>query len=202
MFNLISRDLILQKKFLLVYVAVILIFVLMNKHDPAFIFILASIFIPFNTLAYDEKTETNILLNSLPYTRTEIVTARYVGAIIYTLLSIAFTSLLFVVFGHTFTVRDAAIGLGLFLIFAAFTFPLFYILKPGNISTAVLISFILLSFIGPSVFMYAAEKLTFITQFIQSLSEFALYAGAAVTIVVIYSLSWLLATTAYKRKAF
>ena len=52
----------------------------MDVH-PVLTFIVASVFIPFNTYAYDEKAETNILLNSLPYTRNEIIASRYLGAV-------------------------------------------------------------------------------------------------------------------------
>jgi len=42
-------------------------------------------------LSYDEKDNANILLNSLPYTRKEIVSSRYVGVLIFTSLFIMLT---------------------------------------------------------------------------------------------------------------
>ena len=87
MFNLIRRDVILQKKQLLFFIPVILVFIIAGA-PPILTFLVASIFIPFNTYAYDEKVETNILLNSLPYTRKEIIASRYLGAIVYMILAI------------------------------------------------------------------------------------------------------------------
>lgn len=78
MFHLIKRDVILQKKQLLIFIPFILFFIFMDVH-PVLTFLVASVFIPFNTYAYDEKAETNILLNSLPYTRKEIIASRYLG---------------------------------------------------------------------------------------------------------------------------
>ncbi|SKC12866.1 ABC-2 family transporter protein [Lysinibacillus sp. AC-3] len=72
MLNLIRRDVILQKKHLLVFIPFILVFVIFDT-SPVLVFLVASIFIPFNTYGYDEKAETDILLNSLPYTRKEII---------------------------------------------------------------------------------------------------------------------------------
>lgn len=54
MFNLIRRDAILQKRQLLVFIPFIVFFIVMNI-DSVFIFLVASIFIPFNAYAYDEK---------------------------------------------------------------------------------------------------------------------------------------------------
>lgn len=201
MFNLIRRDVILQKRQLLLFIPFVALFIVTDKH-PAFIFLIASIFIPFNAFAYDEKAETNILLNSLPYTRKEIIASRYLGAIVYMVLTIGVTSLALFAVNKTFTITDIAIGCGLFLLFSALTFPLFYILKPGHITMVVLISFILLAGIGPPIVMFLAEHLTAITDFIVSLSTPALYTGATLVIMTLYAVSWVVTTIIYKRKAF
>ncbi|MCM3716472.1 ABC-2 transporter permease [Alkalihalobacillus oceani] len=201
MFNLIRRDLILQKKLLLIYLLMVVFFIMMDKH-PAFTFLIASILIPFNTYTYDERAETNILLNSLPYTRKEIIASRYLGAIAYMGVGMAVASVALFVFNKPFTLTDMAIGGGLFLVFASFTFPMFYIFKPGYISTVVLISFLVLSAVGPSVFMFFAERLTIITHFIASLSMPVLYMGATAVIIVVYAVSWSVTTVIYQRKVF
>ncbi|SDZ38090.1 ABC-2 type transport system permease protein [Evansella caseinilytica] len=201
MFNLIRRDVILQKKMLLTFIPFIGFFIFMDSH-PALIFLVASIFIPFNAYAYDEKAETNILLNSLPYTRKEIIASRYLGAIVYMALSIAVTSLALFIFNKPFALSDIAIGGGLFLLFTACTFPLFYIFKPGYISSVVLISFIFLAGIGPPIVIFLAENLTAITDFIASLSIPVIYTGAAVVIMTLYAVSWGVTTIIYQRKAF
>ncbi|MEK3934359.1 ABC-2 transporter permease [Sporosarcina sp. FSL W7-1349] len=201
MFNLIRRDVILQKRQLLVFIPFIVFFIIMDSH-PALIFLVASIFIPFNTYAYDEKAETNILLNSLPYTRNEIVASRYLGAIVYMMLSIGVTSLALFVLNKPFAMVDIGVGSGLFLLFASFTFPLFYIFKPGYISAAVLISFLLLAGIGPQTVIFLAKHATSVTQFIGNLSIPVLYTGAAFLIMTLYALSWITTTIIYQRKAF
>ncbi|TCJ01709.1 ABC-2 transporter permease [Cytobacillus praedii] len=201
MFNLIRRDVILQKRMLLTYIPFILFFIFMDKH-PALIFLVVSIFIPFNTYFYDEKAETNILLNSLPYTRKEIIASRYLGAIIYMGLSVVITSIALFVFNKPFTVTDLAIGSGLFLLFAAVTFPLFYIFKSRHISSVVMISFLILAAVGPHIVSFLAKHLTTITDFIARLSIPALYTGAAVIIVILYAASWGVTTVIYQRKAF
>lgn len=201
MFHLIKRDVILQKKQLLIFIPFILFFIFMDVH-PVLTFLVASVFIPFNTYAYDEKAETNILLNSLPYTRNEIIASRYLGAVFYMVIAIGLTSVALFSFGKLFSMTDIALGSGLFLLFAAFTFPLFYILKPGYISTAVIIVFIILSGIGPPIMAYLAEHFSVITDFVMNVSIPILYTGSAVLIMLIYLMSWGLSTAIYQRKVF
>lgn len=198
MFNLIRRDLILQKKLIILYLLIPLAFIMLDRHHPAFIFLISSIFIPFNAHGYDEKTETNILLNSLPYTRTEIIAARYIGAVVYMFLAMGWTSVGFIILGKSFTLTDIAIGIGLFLTFVAFAYPLFYILKSGNIIMIVIVSFLILSFLSPFIFTFLAKHATFLMQ----LTEATLYIYGAMLTIVIYMLSWGVTHTIYQRKAF
>lgn len=96
MTNLIRRDLIIQKSQLYLFIPCILFFIFAGTHLPAFfIFVFAGFFIPINAYSYDEKVETNILLNSLPYTRTQIIASRYIGAIFYMAVSIGIAIVLF-----------------------------------------------------------------------------------------------------------
>jgi len=201
MFNLIRRDVIIQKKLLLTFIPFIAFFIFMDSH-PALIFLVASIFIPFNAYAYDEKAETNILLNSLPYTRKEIIASRYLGALVYMILSIGLTSLALIIFNKSFALSDIAIAVGLFLLFVSFTFPMFYIFKTGYISAVIMISFILLAGIGPAIVIYLAEHLTVITAFIINLSIATIYIGAALIIMLGFILSMSITTAIYQRKAF
>jgi len=201
MLNLIKRDVILQKRQLVLFIPFILVFILVGA-PPVLIFLVASIFIPFNTYAYDEKVETNILLNSLPYTRTEIIASRYLGAIVYMILSIGVTSLALLAFNKHFTISDIAIGSGLFLLFAAFTFPLFQIFKQGYITTVILISFILLTWISRPIALYMNEHLATIIDFVDNTSVTVLYIGATFFIMLIYIISWGMTNSIYQRKAF
>lgn len=200
MFNLIRRDAIIQKRQLLVFIPFVAFFIVMNS-QPALIFLVASIFIPFNAFAYDEKAETNILLNSLPYTRKEIITSRYLSAIVYMGISIGLTSISLFVLDKPFMITDVAIGSGLFLSFVALTFPLFHIFK-GNVTMVIMIIFIVSVIIGQLILPFSAEHLPVITDFIFSLSTPALYTGVGAVIVILYAASWSVTTIIYQRKAF
>lgn len=201
MLNLIRRDVILQKKQLLVFIPFVLFFVLMGV-PPILTFFIASIYIPFNAYAYDEKSDANILLNSLPYTRKEVIAARYIGAIVFMILATGLAAVTMLVFEQSFSLTDTAIGAGSFLIFGALTFPLFYILKQGYITLVLMFVIIVGAGISPVVVRFLAEHLTAITNFIIETSNTVLYTGAAVITVVLYAASWIFTTVIYQRKAF
>src|SRR5699024_8311427 len=200
MINLIRRDVIMQKRNLLVFIPFVLFFIIMNSH-PTLTFLVASIFIPFNTFDYDKKAETNILLNSLPYTRREIIAARYIGAIVYMIFAVVLTSLALLAFNKSFTLTDIAIGSSLFLLFVALAFPLFYIFE-SNITLIIMISFILLVGIVPPTVYYLAEYVPYVTNFMLNLSNIVLYTSVAIIIAIIYIISWVTTTLVYQHKAF
>ncbi|GIO23389.1 ABC-2 transporter permease [Oceanobacillus sp. J11TS1] len=203
MFNLIKKDLIILKVQLLLFIPFIVFFAVFATHlSPAFIFLLASIFIPINAYIYDEQAETNILLNSLPYTRQEIVAARYIGAIAYMILSIGVAGIILYLCNYGYTIRDIVIAVGLFFVFSALSFPLFYILKPGYIGLAVFVSFIVLAVVLPPIVQFLAENLTTITNFLTNLSAFTLYLSGATIAIGLYLLSWIFSRTIYLRKDF
>ncbi|GGP13045.1 ABC-2 transporter permease [Oceanobacillus neutriphilus] len=203
MFNLIKKDLIIQKGELLVSVAIIVLYAIFARQlSPFFIFLVASIFLPLNAYINEEKTKINILWNSLPYTRREIVAAKYVGAALFMVLSIGVAGIILYIFNYSYTIRDMAIGAGLFFIFAAFTFPLFYILKPGYIGTAIMIGFLVFSFVLSSIVPFLTENLTVIIHFLTSLSSLTLYLSGAIIAISLYLLSWTISQFVYQRKVF
>ncbi|WP_438350624.1 ABC-2 transporter permease [Paenibacillus sp. FA6] len=203
MFNLIKKDFVIQKTQILLFIPFIMFFAIFAHHmNPAFVFLLVSTYIPMNGYIYDEQVESNIFLNSLPYTRKEIVDAKYIGAIAYMILSIGIAGIILYVFNYDYTIRDIAIAVGLFFIFVAFAFPLFYILKPGYIGMAILIGLIFFAVVLPPIFRFLAEHLTTITDFLTSLSTTTLYLSGAAISISLYLISWMVSQFIYQRKVF
>ncbi len=84
----------------------------------------------------------------------------------------------------------------------AFAFPLFYLLKPGYIGTAIVIGFILLVILSQPAITFLGEYLTPIVQFFASASTTILYLSSAGILIVLYAASWLISQMIYQRKAF
>lgn len=203
MFNLIKKDFVIQKTQILLFIPFIMFFAIFADHmSPAFVFLLASTYIPLNGYIYDEQVESNILLNSLPYTRKEIVAAKYIGAIAYMIVSIGIASIIFYIFSYDFLIKDISIAIGLFFIFTAIAFPLFYILKPGYIGAVVMVGFLFLAVVIPPLFRLLSEHLTVITDFLTSLSTTILYLSGAAISIIVYLISWMVSQTIYQRKVF
>ncbi|MFD1417124.1 ABC-2 transporter permease [Oceanobacillus jeddahense] len=203
MFNLIKKDLIIQKWDLLVSVAIIVFYAIFARQlSPFFIFLVASIFLPLNAYINEEKTKINILWNSLPYTRKEIVAAKYVGAVLFMILSMGAAGAILYIFNYHYTLRDIAIAAGMFLIFAAFTFPLFYILKPGYIGIAIMIGFLVFSFALSFIVPFVTENFTAIIHFLAGFSTLTLYLSGAIIAISLYLISWTVSQFIYQRKVF
>lgn len=203
MFNLIKKDIIIQKTQLFLFVPLIIFLVFFAYNlSPILIFLLASTFIPANAYVYDSMTESNVLLNSLPYTRKEIVASRYIGAVVYMVISIVLAGVVLYLTNFGFEVKDMAIAAGLFFILAAFAFPLFYILKPAYIGIAIFIGMIVLAIGFQPASRLLAKHLTTMTDFIASLSTTTLYLSSAAIAIGLYLLSWTASQLIYQRKVF
>ncbi len=201
MFNLIKRDAIIQKKQLLLFVPFIVFFILMDAH-PVLIFLVVSLYVPFNALAFDEKTNVNVLLNSLPYTRKQIIASRYLGTIVYMAAGMGVAIISLTLAHQSFTVTHVALSVGLFLLFSAMTFPLFYVLKPGYIFPIVMLSFFLFVGGGPALYRLAGDSLHGLIQFVMDLPMTTLLTGFLAVAIVLYSISWAVSSVVYERKAF
>lgn len=196
-----KRDLIIQKKQLLLYVPFILFFTVMDSH-PVLIFLVVSLFIPFNALAYDEKTDVNVLLNSLPYKRKQIIASRYIGSLLYMAVGIVAAAIVLLVAGKPFTLTHISLGSGLYLLFSAMTFPMFYILRPGYTFPIVMLSFFLLVGGGPALFTLISDSLQGVIQSLMSLPMPTILTGFLSIALVFYGLSWAISAKVYERKAF
>lgn len=163
---------------------------------------LAGTYIAMNGIFFDAMVQSNIFLNSLPYTRKEIVAAKYIGAIVYMILSMGVAGIALYVFNYNYSLRDIAIAIGLSLIFIALVFPLFYLLKPIYIGTLIFIALIIMAAIMPPVFRFLAEHFTAIADFLMSLSTTTLYLSGAAISISFFLISWMVSQFIYLRKVF
>lgn len=204
MFNLIFKDILIQKKVFLFYISTIVIYLFAGA-SPIPIVILYSLTFINMAFSYDEKDNANILLNSLPYTRKEIVTSKYVGALIFTTLFISITYVGdFLLNGKetSFSWKAILLIMGFVMVAISFMLPVFYKFKRQY----------LMFFAGALVGIYLAtikflvpnlnETLRELTRKFLTLQETQMYLVAILTIAILYIGSWLLSIRIYERKAF
>lgn len=203
MYNLIRKDIVIQKTQVLILIPFILFFAYFaTQMSPAFVLLITSLYIPLNGYIYDGMVKSNILLNSLPYTRKEIVNAKYVGSVVYMALSIALASMIFYFVGYEFMFRDIAIAAGLFLISTAIFFPIFYVLNPAYVGFFMILGVMLSASIIPPVLEYLGNNLTTIMDFLMSLSTITIYSSGAAIAIGFYLVSWMISQFIYQRKEF
>lgn len=201
MLNLIKRDAIIQKKQLYIFIPFMLFFIVMQV-PPILLFLVISIYIPLNAYAYDEKAETNVLLNSLPYTRKQIIAARYIGSVFYIGLSVILAVGLLLLLNQPFKWIDVGIGVTSSILFTSIAFPMFYIFKRGYVSLGIMIAFFALVGFVPRILPKIAVQLSTLVNFVQQLSLPTIYGSVAVITLIIYLISWLITMMIYERKAF
>lgn len=83
MFNLILKDIILQKKTLAASFLVLCVYLMLDI-SPIWVGVVFSIVISMYAFSIDEKSSIHMLLNSLPYTRKEIVSSKYIVVVLFT----------------------------------------------------------------------------------------------------------------------
>lgn len=204
MINLILKDVLIQKKIILLYIATIIIYLLAGVPSLIFLGFLYSVIFILNAFAYDEKDNANILLNSLPYTRKEIVSSKYIGSLLFT------TIFVFMIYvgdflingkGNLFIWKEMLLIIGLVMAAISFIFPISYKFKMQYLLIALGVLF--------GIYMLAINLLVPINDILRELArkfltlqEMQMYFVASITVIILYVGSWLLSIYIYERRAF
>lgn len=90
MFNLVLKDILIQKKSLILYCLVSFIFTLINQtnsNNSTMLFIMIPVFISYSLLmgacTYDDKNKCHIMLNSFPVNRIDLVISKYLSTFVF-----------------------------------------------------------------------------------------------------------------------
>ena len=212
MFNLIRKDIIVLKNTILIFIPAILVYLVadMSSVWVGFFFSLVVIIGAFGT---DEKPAINNFLNSLPYTRKEIVSSKYIGALIFTFIIVSALFIgNFIIHKEIIDWKELVLIVGLVLLFVSFYFPFSYKFKGQYFLNGTLVigaaALLVTNFILPKLGlviddrMNIGEKIEWIIQKLFSLQDVQLYGLIAIVIIVLYACSWLLSIRIYSKKVF
>ena len=171
--------------------------------SPLFIGIIFSIVALANLLAIDEKKSTQFLLNSLPFTRKEIVIAKYLSAFLYILLIIFNITMVQFVFHQTwpnFYHSLIIFNFGLFIV--SFWYPFAYRFSSKYFQFFVIGVFaaylICLRFFIPNLHDRIREFVSMLT----TSSQPIMYVYAICIMLALYCLSLLVSIRIYTKKVF
>ncbi|UOE95839.1 ABC-2 transporter permease [Alkalihalobacillus sp. LMS39] len=136
MYTLIRKDLLLQKYTLLILIPILLMILFL---EPASIWfgVVFSIATIMNVFVMDEKPTIHVLLNSLPYTRKEIVSSKYAGTFIFTAIFIFIIFIGHLIFHQEILPwKEPLLILSLVMVFTSFYFPFSYRFKTQYLTFA------------------------------------------------------------------
>ncbi|QAA34845.1 ABC-2 transporter permease [Clostridium manihotivorum] len=215
MINLVFKDLLIQKKS--IYIAIlygfIFSFIFSRGSAPNGIFIavpsvIAYLFISY-ACAYDDKSSSDLMLNSLPINRRDIVYAKYLSIIVYLLISISisfiFTALVkysgFSTLNRLMTFEDVLGCFASIIFLSSIYFPIYF--KLGYLKSRYISMFLMLGaiFIPTAIFNLLGNNIGVdIINYLSTLSENVLKLMILLVLLVIWSLSLTISMNIYLKK--
>ncbi|MCG7345998.1 ABC-2 transporter permease [Sporosarcina sp. ACRSL] len=202
MLNLIRKDIVLQKNSLLILLPALFIFLFLER-SVIWVGVIFCFAIIMQSFALDEKPSANLLMNSLPYTRKEIVSSKYIGACVFT-----FLVLLTIVIGNLIIHREITqwdqllFIASVIVVFISFAFPFSYLFKSQYLMMACGVLFVLYVVLVNTFIPDLGDRLRAGVQTILSFDNSLLYAGGILAAVLLYMFSWMLSIRIYSRKVF
>ncbi|MBT9249623.1 ABC-2 transporter permease [Bacillus halotolerans] len=202
MFHLIRKDIILQKKSLMILLPILFVYLTLNISYiwSGFVF---SIVIIMNVFSMDEKARINTLLNSLPYTRREIVSSKYIGVLIFTLIVV-----LTIFIGNLIIHRELTFWIDLMFIVclvmvsASFIFPFSYQFKSQYLFKGSLILFGIYMVLVSTLFRNVNDIIRENIRILLSVQNLNVYLFILFSVIILYVCSWLLSIRIYRNKEF
>lgn len=202
MLQLVKKDFLIHKNILLGMLAAMIVYMISDV-SPIFLGLLFAFTMTMHIFSSDEKRTAQVLLSSLPLTRKEIVSSKYIAAFLYIAIIMG------ILIAGSFIIQQEQPNwthLGLVamasLIIVAFIYPFSYKFA----SKYLLITFV----IGFALYMLAINLLiTDLNQLVYDfllklrfLMEARVMIFTFITVFILYCVSWLLSIKIYEKKVF
>ena len=151
----------------------------------------------------DEKSSSNLLFNSLPYTRKEIVSSKYIGACVFIFLVLAtiFIGNL-IIHKEMIQLEQLLFTMSIVMLFISFAFPFSYLLTSQYLMIAFAVLFVLYFIIVNMFIPNLNDRIRELVHTVLSLDNSLFYLIVVVSVLLIYILSWMLSIRIYSRKVF
>ncbi|MFD1849469.1 ABC-2 transporter permease [Oceanobacillus bengalensis] len=202
MFNLIRKDIVLQKQIIMILLPVLLIYLLLDSSSILVGYLFSTIMIMV-AFSIDEKSEINILLNSLPYTRKQIVSSKYIGVFIFTFL-VVFTIFIgnLIIHKEITPWKDILFIFSLVMVFTALILPFSYKFKSQYLLIASPVLFVIYMVVVTFFIKNLNDKIREFVQALLTSQNSQLYWLIVLSVVAIYVCSWFLSIRIYRKKVF
>ncbi len=209
MYPLILKDILLLKKLILLILGFILFFFFL-ENSSAFAIAVAGFAFIQNSGSFDDRSRSDLMWNSLPISRSKIVSAKYITVLLFGLFVIGIV-ILFQVIMHFLLnmyeqpfpeVNQIMVGFLTMLIAGAIYYPIYY--KFGEKYARILLMIIMFGIIilGNIVWYVVQEEAEKVIAFFSQNSSEQLVVYGIVVTVLLYGISWALSIKVYNAKDF
>ena len=202
MFNLILKDIILQKKTLAASFLVLCVYLMLDI-SPIWVGVVFSIVISMYAFSIDEKSSIHMLLNSLPYTRKEIVSSKYIVVVLFTSMVAAAIFIVNFIIHRELTIwKDILLMVAIVMTAASFMLPFCYKFKSNYLVIASIAAFGLYMLTINFLVQNLNDQIREFIHMLLTLQNTFLYLIVAISIITLYGCSWLLSIRIYRNKVF
>ncbi|WP_307893145.1 ABC-2 transporter permease [Bacillus swezeyi] len=202
MFNLIRKDIVLQKNTLAALFLGLCVYLILDA-SPIWVGIAFSIAISMNAFSIDEKSSIHILLNSLPYTRKEIVSSKYIVVALFTFMVAACIFIgNIIIHGEFILWKEILLMVAIVIVAASFMLPFCYKFKSNYLLIASIVAFGVYLLAVNFVFHNLNDKMREFIHMLLTLQNTPLYLIVAISVITLYGCSWLLSVRIYRNKVF
>jgi len=219
MFNLIFKDILIQRKSLLFGVIYVFVLILCFQDTGITMFLTSAIGFSYmmiqSACAYDDKNKSDILLNSLPISRNTIVVSKYVSAFVFSGISIVVYSLITVIINllklpikvSPITLEGVIGILFAIVLMCGIYFPVYF--KIGYIKSKVY-NFILIfgilfltTTLLPAILGDKSKVIIqILTKFFSSQSDLIIAIKMLILIILFFSISCMISLNIYRKREF
>ncbi len=221
MINILRKDLYIQKKILMYGFLYVLMMMLLFDQEQGAMLQAAVVAITYlmmhNSNAYDEKNNSDLLLNCLPISRAEIVLSKYLSVFMYFVIALVYyfivsTVVSLIPIHYTVSMLSApSIISSLFtvLLINSIYLPIYFKMgytKSRIVNILIFVGFFIIftSLVNTRNFISGKNPQTIGVgeSILMNLSETTTLVMIAVVGIVIFSISYVIANNFYKRKDF
>ena len=202
MFNLIRKDFVLQKTTLMIMLPLLVVYLFLED-SSIWGGIIFSVTIVMNAYSADEKSSIHMLLNSLPYTRKEIVSSKYIGAFIFMGLVVFIIFMGNLIIHQEITLwKDILLIVCLVMVAISLIFPFSYQFKSQYILIGALVLLAIYLGVIPLFIPDVNDKIRGFVHTLLTLQTAQFYLIIVLSVMALYVCSWLLSIRIYGKKVF
>ncbi|MCA0172918.1 ABC-2 transporter permease [Bacillus sp. RAR_GA_16] len=198
--NLIRKDIVLLKKTMLVLLAILCVYLILD-FSIIWVGILCSIVISMQSFTLDEKSTIHLLLNSLPYTRKEIVSSKYIVAVLLTLLigTVTYVGNI-IIHGEMTSWKELLFMVAVVMVILSFVYPFCYKFKSNYLMIAA-IGLIALYLLTVTFFIKDLhDRIRAFVNLFLTFNTSVAYLVIGILVIFLYIGSGVLSTRIYRKK--